>query len=76
MAKKSAPKGQKIKFNKYENIVTGDHFYALAEDAVRKTIDNEDFIEVTTDLENINQFTVFMVKADSIKKCGEAWRNL
>lgn len=64
-----------VKFNKYESEVSGDVFFSLAEDAVKKMIDGEEFIEVTSDMYNINKNTVFMVKTSSLRKVGSDSRN-
>ena len=64
-----------INFIRYENQVTGDTYYALADDPVKKNIDGADFIEVTNDLYNINKDTVFMVRADSLKRVGVGSRS-
>ena len=63
-----------VVFTKYENVVTGDNFFALKEDAVRKVIEGEEFIEVTNDVYNITKNTVFMVKIDSLHRAGEVTR--
>lgn len=65
----------KVKFIKYEAQATGDQFYALEEDAVVKEIDGDHFIEVTTDINNINSKTVFMVKTDTLTRIGTAERD-
>lgn len=61
---------QPYKFIKYQSIYDSDFiFYALENDAVKKTIDGFEFIEVTPDFARAQ-----LVRTDSLKPVGSTIR--
>ncbi len=58
----------KHRFNKYKNIVTDDIFYALADDPVKRTIDGEEYLEVTMDFKRAHLVLMSsLLKVDTVE---------